>query len=52
VVRASGARDPAKATAGTIRGDYALDLVYSVVRGSVAPESASGKIKIFFLELV
>ena len=51
VVRDSGTRDRVKGTAGTIRGDYALDIVYSVVRGSEAPESASGKIKIFFPRL-
>jgi nucleoside diphosphate kinase len=51
VVRDSGVRDRVKGTAGTIRGDHALDIVYGVVRGSEAPESASGKIKIFFPEL-
>jgi nucleoside-diphosphate kinase len=35
--------DPVKATLGTIRGDYALDILYNVVHGSGSPESASGK---------
>jgi len=38
------------AAPGTIRGDYALDLMYNV--GPGLAELASSKIKIFFLERV
>src|SRR6202020_2761401 len=44
----AGATDPVKATPGTIRGDYALQLAQNIVHGSDSPESAEREIKIFF----
>jgi nucleoside-diphosphate kinase len=48
----AGATDPVKATPGTIRGDYALQISQNIVHGSDSPESAEREIKIFFPELV
>jgi nucleoside-diphosphate kinase len=48
----AGATDPVKATPGTIRGDYALEVGQNMVHGSDSPESAEREIKIFFPELV
>ena len=48
----AGATDPVKATPGTIRGDYALQVAQNIVHGSDSPESAEREIKIFFPELV
>jgi len=48
----AGATDPVKATPGTIRGDYALQVSQNIVHGSDSPESAEREIKIFFPELV
>src|SRR6185369_12342137 len=36
----AGATDPVKATAGTIRGDHALEVQKNIVHGSDSPESA------------
>ncbi|HXA61350.1 MAG TPA: nucleoside-diphosphate kinase [Streptosporangiaceae bacterium] len=47
----AGATDPVKATPGTIRGDYALEIGENVVHGSDSPESAAREIKLFFPEL-
>jgi nucleoside-diphosphate kinase len=47
----AGATDPVKATPGTIRGDYALQVAQNMVHGSDSPESAEREIKIFFPEL-
>ena len=48
----AGATDPVKATPGTIRGDYALEVRDNIVHGSDSPESAEREIKIFFPYLV
>lgn len=48
----AGATDPVKASPGTIRGDYALEVQENVVHGSDSPESAEREIKLFFPELV
>ena len=48
----AGATDPVRASAGTIRGDHALDVQQNVVHGSDSPDSAEREIKIFFPDLV
>lgn len=49
VVRQSmGATDPLKATAGTIRGDFGIDIGENLVHGSDSIESAAHEISIFF----
>ena len=48
----AGATDPVKASPGTIRGDYALEVGQNIVHGSDSPEAAEREIKIFFPELV
>src|ERR1700678_2995249 len=48
----AGATDPVKATPGTIRGDFALQVGQNIVHGSDSPDSAEREIKIFFPELV
>jgi len=45
-----GATDPAKAEAGTIRGDFGLDVQRNSVHGSDSVESAEKEIKFFFTE--
>ena len=45
-----GATDPAKAEAGTIRGDFGLDIQRNVVHGSDSAENAEEEIKLFFSE--
>ena len=47
---AMGATDPAKAEAGTIRGDFGLDIGRNTVHGSDAIETAEEEIKLFFAE--
>lgn len=42
----AGATDPVKAAAGTIRGDYALEVQDNIVHGSDSPDSAEREIKI------
>ncbi|CAB0855849.1 nucleoside-diphosphate kinase [Corynebacterium diphtheriae bv. mitis] len=45
----AGGTDPvAKATPGTIRGDFALEVSTNVVHGSDSPESAEREISIWF----
>jgi nucleoside-diphosphate kinase len=44
----AGATDPVKATPGTVRGDYALDVQTNIVHGSDSPESATREIELFF----
>jgi nucleoside-diphosphate kinase len=46
-----GATDPAKAAAGTIRRDFALNVERNIVHGSDSPESASFEIGYFFNSL-
>ncbi len=43
-----GATDPAKAEAGTIRGDFGLDIEHNTVHGSDSVETAAEEIKLFF----
>ena len=43
-----GATDPTKAEAGTIRGDFGLNIERNAVHGSDAVETAEGEIKLFF----
>ncbi|MDO4631098.1 MAG: nucleoside-diphosphate kinase [Corynebacterium sp.] len=48
----AGGTDPvAKATPGTIRGDFALNVAENVVHGSDSPESAAREIAIWFPNL-
>ena len=46
--KAIGATDPAKAEAGTIRGDFGLDIEHNTVHGSDSVETAAEEIKLFF----
>jgi len=48
--KAMGATDPAKAEAGTIRGDFGLDIERNAVHGSDSVETAEEEIKLFFDE--
>jgi len=43
-----GATDPAKAKAGTIRGDFGLDIEHNTIHGSDSIETAEEEIKLFF----
>jgi len=43
-----GATDPTKAEAGTIRGDFGVDIEHNSVHGSDAAETAEKEIKLFF----
>ncbi|MBA7667040.1 Nucleoside diphosphate kinase [subsurface metagenome] len=45
-----GATDPAKAEAGTIRGDLGLDIERNTVHGSDSVETAEKEISLFFTE--
>ncbi|MBN1862444.1 MAG: nucleoside-diphosphate kinase [Dehalococcoidales bacterium] len=45
-----GPTDPAKAEAGTIRGDFGIDIEHNSVHGSDAPETAAQEIRLFFGE--
>lgn len=45
-----GATDPAKAEAGTIRGDFGLDIGRNTIHGSDSVETAEEEIKLFFSE--
>ncbi len=45
-----GATDPAKAEAGTIRGDFGVDIEHNSVHGSDSIETAEKEIKLFFSE--
>lgn len=48
--KAMGVTDPAKAEAGTIRGDFGLDIERNTIHGSDSVETAEGEIKLFFSE--
>lgn len=43
-----GPTDPAKATPGTIRGDFGESIDRNTIHGSDSPESAQREIKLFF----
>ena len=45
-----GATDPAKAEAGTIRGDFGVDIEHNSTHGSDSIETAEQEIKLFFSE--
>jgi nucleoside-diphosphate kinase len=45
-----GATDPAKASAGTIRADFGLDVQRNSTHASDSPENAEKEIKLFFIE--
>jgi nucleoside-diphosphate kinase len=45
-----GATDPAKARAGTIRGDLGLDIEHNSIHGSDSVETADKEIRLFFAE--
>ena len=46
-----GATDPLDAVAGSIRGEYAVEVGRNLVHGSDAPESAARETALFFPEL-
>ena len=48
VRRLVGATDPAVAAAGTIRGDFGLDVTENLIHASDSPESAEREIAVFF----
>ena len=48
--KAMGVTDPTKAEAGTIRGDFGLDIERNTIHGSDSVETAEGEIKLFFAE--
>lgn len=50
VRKAMGATDPAKAEAGTIRGDLGLDIEHNSAHGSDSVETANKEIRLFFTE--
>ena len=43
-----GETDPARAPAGTIRGDFGIDVGHNLVHGSDSPENAGKEIDLFF----
>ncbi|MCJ7769064.1 MAG: nucleoside-diphosphate kinase, partial [Dehalococcoidales bacterium] len=45
-----GATDPAKAEAGTVRGDFGLDIEHNSVHSSDSVETAEKEIRLFFTE--
>jgi nucleoside-diphosphate kinase len=45
-----GPTRPAEAPAGTIRGDYGLDVGLNIIHGSDGPESARREVALFFPE--
>jgi len=46
--QAMGATDSVKATPGSIRGDFGLDIQQNLVHGSDSPENAEREISLFF----
>ena len=43
-----GETDPAKASGGTIRGDFGINIIHNLVHGSDSLENASKEIDLFF----
>jgi nucleoside-diphosphate kinase len=43
-----GETDPAKASSGTIRGDFGIDIGHNLIHGSDSLENASKEIALFF----
>jgi nucleoside-diphosphate kinase len=50
VRRTMGATNPAEATPGTIRADFALEIGRNLVHGSDGPETAAFEVPLFFTE--
>ena len=48
--KAMGATDPAKSEAGTIRGDFGLDIERNTIHGSDSVATAKEEIRLFFTE--
>jgi nucleoside-diphosphate kinase len=48
--KAMGATDPAKAEAGTIRGDFGVDIERNTIHGSDSVATAREEIRLFFTE--
>ena len=48
--KAMGATDPTEAEAGTIRGDFGLDIEHNTIHGSDSVETAQEEIRLFFSE--
>ena len=46
--KATGDTDPANAAAGTIRGDFGLDIERNTIHGSDSAETARREIRLFF----
>jgi nucleoside-diphosphate kinase len=46
--RLMGETDPAKASSGTIRGDFGIDIAHNLIHGSDSLENASKEIDLFF----
>ena len=46
-----GATNPLEASAGSIRGDFALEVTFNLVHGSDSEESAEREIQLWFPEL-
>jgi nucleoside-diphosphate kinase len=46
-----GATDPLKATTGSIRGDFAIEVGQNMVHGSDSPDSAVREVALFFGDL-
>jgi nucleoside-diphosphate kinase len=49
--RLIGATDPLEAAAGSIRGDFALEVTFNLVHGSDSDDSAEREIALWFPEL-
>jgi nucleoside-diphosphate kinase len=45
-----GATDPAKSAPGTIRGDFAIEIIENLIHGSDSPASAERELALFFPE--
>jgi len=48
--KAMGPTDPTKAEAGTLRGDFGLDIERNTIHGSDSVETAEREIRLFFSE--
>lgn len=48
--KAMGPTDPANAEAGTIRGDFGIDIERNAIHGSDSGVTAKGEIRLFFSE--
>ncbi|MBA7494069.1 Nucleoside diphosphate kinase [subsurface metagenome] len=48
--KAMGATDPTRAEAGTIRGDFGIDIERNTIHGSDSVETAEKEIRLFFSE--